>query len=557
MHSQASVAAAVAAFQQGDLARARQLAEEQLATTDKHPFLNHLMGLIECRLGRYDVGIDWLRRAVGMDQTNVAYRVALTRALIDAGRAVEALSVAAPPPGAGAAEIELWRARAEAAFYAGDRATEAKAWQAICDARPQDAMAWTNLGRSLLAQYRFPEAESAYREALALAPVLTVRHELGLALERSNQLEQLGVLLDTALADGVPKERLLDLWALRALRNGDVAEAARLAEMIDITPDPFRLNGLKAKIADLADKPAEGFAAATAMHWSVPSAGEWRARGRAHRDELRTREQATTAGLSEPRRLPVSGRSSPAFLVGFPRSGTTLADTFLRGHPEVRVLEEVPLLERAAQALGGVAQLPAATCDQLTAARDDYFDGLDQHIDAGFAGLVVDKMPLNMLTLPLIASLFPDARIIFAQRHPCDCVLSGFMQPFILTNAMASFLDLADSADLYDAAMHVFTAAQDRLKLPIHTLVYEKLVSDPAVALRPLIDFLGLEWDARLLDHRATAGRRSAIKTPSYDSVGEPMSERSIGRWRRYRAQLDPVLPVLLPWAEKFGYGNV
>ena len=163
MHSQASVAAAVAAFQQGDLARARQLAEEQLATTDKHPFLNHLMGLIECRLGRYDVGIDWLRRAVGMDQTNVAYRVALTRALIDAGRAVEALSVAAPPPGAGAAEIELWRARAEAAFYAGDRATEAKAWQAICDARPQDAMAWTNLGRSLLAQYRFPEAESAYR----------------------------------------------------------------------------------------------------------------------------------------------------------------------------------------------------------------------------------------------------------------------------------------------------------------------------------------------------------------------------------------------------------
>ena len=90
-----------------------------------------------------------------------------------------------------------------------------------------------------------------------LAPVLTVRHELGLLLERSNQLEQLGVLLDGALADGVPKARLADLWALRALRAGDVDEAARLADMIDIRPDPFRLNGLKAKIADAAGRPSK------------------------------------------------------------------------------------------------------------------------------------------------------------------------------------------------------------------------------------------------------------------------------------------------------------
>lgn len=554
MHNQALIAAAVAAFQQGDLGRARRLAEEQLAKCEQLPLLHHLIGLVDCRLGRFDSGIERLRLAVGKDPCNLSYRTALARALIDGGRAAEALAIAEPSAGTSAVGIELWQARAEAAFYAGDRATEAEAWRAVCKARSQDVMAWTNLGRSLLSQYRFTEAEVAYRKAMALAPVLAVRHELGLLLERSNQLEQLGVLLDGALADGVPKARLADLWALRALRAGDVDEAARLADMIDIRPDPFRLNGLKAKIADAAGRPVEAYAAAIAMNWSVDSPGEWRGRGRAYRDELRTRARTMAAGLPELPRLPKSARRSPAFLIGFPRSGTTLADTFLRGHPDVRVIEEMPLLERAARSLGGVAQLPAATAERLTAARDGYFADLDEHIGSGFDGLVIDKMPLNMLSLPLIASLFPDARIIFAQRHPCDCVLSCFMQAFILNNAMASFLDLAHSADLYDASMSVFTCARDQLNLPVNTLVYEDLVADPARALRPVTDFLGLEWHAALLDHRATAARRGAIKTPSYDSVGQALSMRPAGRWRRYEAQLAPVLPSLLPWAERLGY---
>ncbi len=129
--------------------------------------------------------------------------------------------------------------------------------------------------------------------------------------------------------------------------------------------------------------------------------------------------------------LPVPSRPSPAFLVGFPRSGTTLTETFLRGHPDVRVIDEEPILGRAALGLGGISKPPTATPEQLTAARESYFAELDEQIGPGFAGLVVDKMPLHMASLPLIATLFPDARIIFAQRHPCDCVLSGFMQAFV------------------------------------------------------------------------------------------------------------------------------
>ena len=130
------------------------------------------------------------------------------------------------------------------------------------------------------------------------------------------------------------------------------------------------------------------------------------------------------------------------------------------------------------------------------------------------------------------------------------------MQAFVLTDAMASFLDLTNSADLYDAAMRVFTQASAQLRLPLHWLVYEELVTDPSGVLKPLISFLGLDWRPELLDHRATAARRRAIKTPSYDSVGQPLSKGASGRWRRYEAQLAPVLPVLMPWAERLGYRN-
>lgn len=554
MLSRTSIAAAVAAFRQGDLARARQLAEEQLARSEQIPLLHHLVGLIDCRLGRFDSGVERLRRAVDGDPGNIPYRIILARALIDAGRPAEAVEAAAPPDGTTLAEIELWQVRAEAAFYARQYRVEAEAWRAICGARPQDPVAWSNLGRSLVSQFRFAEGEAAYRRALAIAPVLSVRRELGLLLERSNQLEELGRLLDEALADGVAKEQLADLWALRALRAGDVEEALRLSESIDIRLDPFRLNGLKARIADAANRPAEAFAAATAMNCSVENAGSWRARGHEYREELRARDRAMASWLPQVPRMAPSGRRSPAFLVGFPRSGTTLSEMFLRGHPDVRLLEEIPLLEMAARSVGGVAKLNLATPEQLGDARDRYFAALDEQIEADFTGLVVDKQALNMVNLPLVASLFPDAKIIFAQRHPCDCVLSGFMQAFIPNNAMASFLDLGDAADLYDAALQVFTRAQVQLQLQVHTLIYEHLVADPAGVLQPLVEFLGLEWRPELLDHRASAAQRSAIKTPSYASVSEPLSKRPSGRWRRYRKQLEPVLPILLPWAERLGY---
>jgi hypothetical protein len=312
-----------------------------------------------------------------------------------------------------------------------------------------------------------------------------------------------------------------------------------------------------AKILDSLGDAEGAFAAAKAMNRSVPDFDGWIRRGAEYRRRLRLlADKVTPEWTARLRPLEPGPRQSPAFLVGFPRSGTTLLDTFLMGHPDTAVMEEFRMLGAAETVLGMVDGLPHRARTQLERARRAYFAELDRHADRDFGGLIVDKMPLNMLRLSIIYNLFPDAKIIFAQRHPCDAVLSGFMQSFTLNDAMACFLTIEDAADLYDAAMALFTRSRDALPVGVHTLVYEELVADPAAALEPLIAFLGLDWRPELLDHRATARSRGAIITPSYDQVVQPLSKAPSGRWRRYEAQLEPALPVLLPWAERLGYTN-
>ena len=192
--------------------------------------------------------------------------------------------------------------------------------------------------------------------------------------------------------------------------------------------------------------------------------------------------------------------------------------------------------------------------DLVMRARQVYLDELSRHVPPSFWGLVVDKHPMNMLRLAVLHALFPKSKVIFAQRHPCDVVLSGYMQSFRLNHAMASFLDLADAADLYDASMTMWTRSREAVPQPVHTVVYERLVADPGAELRPAVEFLGLNWSDDLLDHQTTAKSRGLITTASFDQVVEPLNSAPSGRWRRYRKHLEPVLPVLLPWAERLGY---
>lgn len=651
---------AAAAFQRGELEHARQLAEKELAVEPNAPAVQHLMGLIHCRSGNVETGIDWLRRASSADPANVAYRVMLARALVDAGRPREALDVAAPPGGTSAAELALWHARAEAAAIASDAEARLEAWSKLVAARPNDWRGWANYGDALAALERWGEAAAALGRGVQLNPsdtalrrnlaaalanggfleesvtelhdviardphdiesavtlarglltlgrheaaleaadeairrgaatehldelrghcLVTLRrydeaeaiyrrildanpldgsatHELGLIFERSNRLDELEQFLEIASQRGVNEASLAYLRAAVAFRRGEPAQAIELLDAYPDAAEPVHMRRLKARAADALGDSSIAFGAAEAMNRAFPDFDEWRSRGAAYRAELRS----ITAAMSEDwaRRLtplqPEETRA-PAFLVGFPRSGTTLLDTFLMGHPQTAVLEEKRLVAAAERVTGKLDLLPEQSATVLKGAREAYRSELREHVDPSFAGLIVDKLPFNMLGAPLIHAMFPDARFIFAQRHPCDAVLSGFMQSFTPNDAMASFLDLRDAADLYDAAMTLWTRSREVLPLSVHTIVYEDLVQDPEAALRPLISFLNLEWKEELLDYRATAMLRSAIPTPSYDQVIQPLSQAPSGRWRRYEKQLAPVLPVLLPWAKRLGYSD-
>ena len=128
------------------------------------------------------------------------------------------------------------------------------------------------------------------------------------------------------------------------------------------------------------------------------------------------------------------------------------------------------------------------------------------------------------------------------------------MRRFALNDAMANFLELENAARLYDKVMNLWGQYRAVLSLQVHTLRYESIVEDFEKTLAPVLNFIGVGWDENLRNYANTANRRHHINTPSYNQVNQPLYSRARGRWERYREQMQPVLPTLLPWADRFGY---
>ena len=251
---------------------------------------------------------------------------------------------------------------------------------------------------------------------------------------------------------------------------------------------------------------------------------------------------------------------SPIFLIGFPRSGTTLLDTILRSHPLIEVIEEQFMVEQLINSLnqlpnGGLEGLKEIENEPIIKIRKTYFESLESQIqNKNNTKLYIDKLPLNIIHVGEIVRIFPNAKFIVSLRHPCDCVLSCFMQDFELNDAMANFLNLDDAAHLYDAVMNLWTQYTSIFSINYHEVKYENLIENFEPTVRSILNFLELSWDDAVLNYLITAKKRDRIATPSYYQVTKPIYSYAIGRWKRYKKQTSNIYPILEGWIKKFNY---
>lgn len=438
---------------------------------------------------------------------------------------------------------------------------EDDAYEAIRQAAkraPQDAAVQCDHGHEAASQNDYAEAEAAFEAALALDPRLGPAY-VGIAsiYERINQEDKLDPLYARAQAKGCDAASLSYIDALRLKRANQFEEAfAALEAAGDVVVERRKMH-LRGVMLDRLGRQDEAFAAFTAMndHWKTdPTRPQERAR--LYREMIVTcTEKISPAWLNSWTPFTTAlARPTPVFLVGFPRSGTTLLDTMLMAAPNTVVLEEEPFIAKIERDLGGFEALPHLSTTQLQEARDRYFEEVRNLGPLSDDALVVDKQPLHLNKVPAIKRLFPDARFILALRHPCDVLLSCFITNFRANHGMANFLDLTDAAELYDSTFAYWEKSIALFDAPVHTVVYERLVEDKTRELRPLFKWLNLPWPGDDHDHRTAARARGPVSTASYAQVTEPIYTRAAGRWQRYAHHLAPIYPIVQPWVERFGY---
>lgn len=427
--------------------------------------------------------------------------------------------------------------------------------------RRDDPQIFVAIGLTYGALADFRRSEEAHRMALRIDPGFAPAYtNLGILFEQSNRVDDIATLLRIAAGAGIDPRELCYIEALVLRRDGKFAAALTAARDAPDTTEPSLRAQLIGQLSDRLGAHDAAFEAFSEMNRHVAqdplTAGLAPATYRQRIEALTTLTTRTWYDGWRPVAV-TPDRAAPIFLIGFPRSGTTLLDTILMGHPQTRVLEEEPLLQRVRDMLPGMAAVAELDETRIAALRARYFAELDALAPDAADKLVIDKLPLNLLRTPLIARIFPDARFIFAQRHPCDVVLSCFMQNFRINQAMASFLTLEDSALLYDRVLGYWARCRTVFPLAVHDIRYEAMVADLEAQMRPLLAFLGLPWDDRILDHQRTAAGRGMIRTPSYAQVSEKIYVRARGRWEHYREHMRPILPILAPWVARMGYDPI
>ncbi len=439
--------------------------------------------------------------------------------------------------------------------------------------RPTYAAAHNNLGILLANQGEFPEAEDCYRKALEIDPGhFRALINLGEIFEKTNRLAEAEDAVRGALKIDPEAGSATRLLATLLRREGKHQEA--LAQLAGVNIQDCGLEkaveihhelGMIHERLDNRDKAFYHFSEAQKMQM-LTGEGKRADKNRylADLDRLAAcfSKKAVEQWQGEDHDQPVE---QPIFIVGFPRSGTTLIDQLLNSHPAFSVAEETAALDRVIARLAArKGGYPAALSDlsgaELQSLREGYLSDLDKFIgqaDRGAGTRIVDKYPLHITHLGLIYRLFPKARVIVAIRHPYDVCLSNFMQLFKPNDAMANFNTLEDAACCYEKVMGLWLQYEKVLPLNFHKIRYEDLIANFDQEVRSLLGFLDVEWDERVAKYYEHARGRAKIYTPSYQQVTEPIYQRAVYRWQKYESHFAGVGDILAPYIREFGYDEV
>ena len=440
-----------------------------------------------------------------------------------------------------------------------------------CDAAiraaPAYAPAWLERGFVLASGGSMQLALNCYRQVIKLEPGNAAAHA-GLASIMARDGDSAEARTHAASALAADPGNVIAAAALATMElEAGAASAARalvepLAAALDApSSDRILLNSL---LGDACAKLGEADAAYAAYAVAKSDFATINAPRYTGREPHRQLIASTTESLSRcvfqaPADIPPVPLAADRhlFLLGYPRSGTTMAENILASLPGVVALEERPTLGDADVDFlakpSGQERFAALDEPQLTRYRAAYWHRVAQAGITAPGQCFVDMDPLKATRLPLIARLFPAAKVLIMRRDPRDVVWSCFKTNFALTNAALDFTTLEGAARHYAAMMELTELAQAKLDLAFHEVRYEALVRDFDAETRAMCQFTGLEWREQLRQFDKTAQQRG-VSTASAGQVRKGLYDGS-GQWRPFARYFEPVLPILAPWIERFGYG--
>jgi tetratricopeptide (TPR) repeat protein len=564
----------------GNYAEAERCCTAALALAPDNTTILLNLGIALLQQGKTSEAIAPLRRTVTGENTNPEPHIQLGNALHLTGRHDEAIvcyeAALRISPNVARVHYNL----AAALFKAARHSEAAAHYDRALRLEPNLLEAWLGLADVHLETYRYDGAIRVLTAAIAQFPEnFEIHYRLGCAYdwqgETAEARKQFNAALELKPADAKARASYAMTLALSGDEDAASREIDRLVldkqepssvavalgylarrlgrekqarELIGRALVDEERNGMRSKLlfalAALEDRAGEY---QSAFH-HVAEANRLKG-AKFNREEWRQTVADSVRIYSEDfvTRMPRSTQTSerPVFIIGMPRSGTSLVEQILASHPAVFGAGELYTLTGIAADLprecAGArypGTIPSLGTETLVKLHDRYLDELSRRNSTALR--VTDKAPGNFLYLGLIAQMLNGARIIHCNRDPLDTCLSCFFHDF--TGAHAYSYDLTDLGFYYRGYERLMGHWHAVLDLPILDIRYEDLVANPEIATRQLIEFVGLPWDERCMAPHRT---RRIVSTASHDQVREPIHGRSAGRWINYDHYLDPLRAAL------------